>query len=395
MSADLPVVIVGGGLAGLASAATLTSVGVRVRVLEASDRVGGRLQTDEVRGCRVDRGFQVYLPAYENANALLDINQLRLRRMPKGCAIWTGDRTVTVDRQRPLQTLRDRGVPLADMLRVLALERYLAGQPASIRNESAAELLRRFRFSDRFLTRFARPFFGGVFLDRTLSVRASQFAFVFRALQAQGAAIPAEGIATIPDQLSKRLPLGSVDTREPVVKVSAREVVTSRGEPIRARAVIVATDLDAARRWRSDIPSIPWRGTTSFTYWSPQPVVRGTHLLINGSGTGRLNVLAPLSNVAPEYAPNGGAVWSVSTADPEPISEADARAELARWFPQSNSLDWILLRQDHVPHAQLADVARVPNRTPDGIVWAGEYLTNSSIDGAVESGINAAREVLK
>ena len=38
----------------------LTEAGLDVVVVEASDRVGGRIQTDEVDGFLLDRGFQLY-----------------------------------------------------------------------------------------------------------------------------------------------------------------------------------------------------------------------------------------------------------------------------------------------------------------------------------------------
>ena len=58
------VVIVGAGLAGLAAARHLAIHGVDVVVLEASDAVGGRVRTDRVDGLLLDRGFQLYNPAY-------------------------------------------------------------------------------------------------------------------------------------------------------------------------------------------------------------------------------------------------------------------------------------------------------------------------------------------
>jgi phytoene dehydrogenase-like protein len=58
-----PVLIVGAGMAGLCCAADLTAAGVPVRIIEASDAVGGRVRTDVVDGFLVDRGFQVLLTA--------------------------------------------------------------------------------------------------------------------------------------------------------------------------------------------------------------------------------------------------------------------------------------------------------------------------------------------
>ena len=55
----LQVAIIGAGVAGLACARILTRGGFSVRLLEASDGVGGRVRTDEVDGFLLDRGFQV------------------------------------------------------------------------------------------------------------------------------------------------------------------------------------------------------------------------------------------------------------------------------------------------------------------------------------------------
>lgn len=53
---DAEVIVVGAGLAGLSAARVLTDAGREVLVLEARDRVGGRVWTEDVGGAQVDLG---------------------------------------------------------------------------------------------------------------------------------------------------------------------------------------------------------------------------------------------------------------------------------------------------------------------------------------------------
>ncbi|WP_037773493.1 FAD-dependent oxidoreductase, partial [Streptomyces pristinaespiralis] len=55
------VVVIGGGIAGLAAAHRLLASGVRVTLLEATDRVGGKLLSGEIEGVRVDLGAESML----------------------------------------------------------------------------------------------------------------------------------------------------------------------------------------------------------------------------------------------------------------------------------------------------------------------------------------------
>ena len=64
--------IVGAGMAGLACAVTLNRSGVPFLLFDRDKKVGGRVQTDEIDGYRLDRGFQVLLTAVPEAKPFLD-----------------------------------------------------------------------------------------------------------------------------------------------------------------------------------------------------------------------------------------------------------------------------------------------------------------------------------
>ncbi|MEK9956883.1 MAG: FAD-dependent oxidoreductase, partial [Actinomycetota bacterium] len=81
------VVIVGAGLAGLAAARELAIHGVDVQVFEAADAAGGRVRSDIVDGFTLDRGFQLYNPAYPEAARVLDHEALNLHPLTRGMDI--------------------------------------------------------------------------------------------------------------------------------------------------------------------------------------------------------------------------------------------------------------------------------------------------------------------
>ncbi|CAL9618134.1 Protoporphyrinogen oxidase [Streptomyces sp. enrichment culture] len=86
------VVVVGAGVAGLAAAHRALEHGARVTVLEASDRVGGKLLPGEIAGVRVDLGAESMLARRPEAVALAREVGLADRLRPPATAtasLWT------------------------------------------------------------------------------------------------------------------------------------------------------------------------------------------------------------------------------------------------------------------------------------------------------------------
>jgi protoporphyrinogen/coproporphyrinogen III oxidase len=104
-------VIVGGGIAGLAAAFILRDEAVRVTVLEGSPKLGGKLAVSEIAGLAVDEGAEALLVTRPEGIGLIaeaGLGDLRTVPGPTSSAIWTRGAL------RPLPRRQFMGVP-ADM----------------------------------------------------------------------------------------------------------------------------------------------------------------------------------------------------------------------------------------------------------------------------------------
>ena len=90
------VIVVGAGLAGLATALRLAREGLDVVVVEAAERAGGRVVTDHVDGLLLDRGFQLLNPAYPALRRGVELEALDL---------FVAERGAIVGKLRPLLLL--------------------------------------------------------------------------------------------------------------------------------------------------------------------------------------------------------------------------------------------------------------------------------------------------
>ncbi|MFE0691698.1 protoporphyrinogen oxidase [Streptomyces sp. JH002] len=102
------VVVVGGGIAGLAAAFFLRDEPVRVTVLEGSSRLGGKLSVSEVAGAAVDEGAEglyIYRPRTTGLIADAGLGEKVVTASATSTAIWTRGAL------RPLPTGQFMGVP--------------------------------------------------------------------------------------------------------------------------------------------------------------------------------------------------------------------------------------------------------------------------------------------
>jgi monoamine oxidase len=85
---EVDVAIVGSGLAGLTAARTLAAAGVRVQILEARDRIGGRTYSREAGGAVFDLGGQYVGAGQERMAALAAEHGMALAPTPHSGTKW-------------------------------------------------------------------------------------------------------------------------------------------------------------------------------------------------------------------------------------------------------------------------------------------------------------------
>lgn len=411
-AAEKQVLIVGGGLAGLACAIRLHEAGARPLIFERTDGVGGRVRTDELDGFLLDRGFQVFLDAYPVAGNLLDKGRLDLRAFRPGALIHTSSgmhRVMDVFRE-PRHLMESAFAPvgsLADKLRVAGLRWRLMHRTteeiAGHEDITTEDYLRRAGFSPAMMDRFFRPFYGGIFLERELHTSSRMFEFTFKMFSQGNATLPSQGMGEIPRQLATRLPPGTIRLGARVTKIQPATVTLESGEQFQGDAVVVATDASSAAGLVSakGTEGPEWRSVTCLYFAAPRSPLGEPIIALNGTGSGLVNNVCVPSDLAPTYAPPGRALVSVSVLGTPGSAnlESQVLAELEAWFG-GTVREWLHLRtygiERALPRLGTGNGFTGPGfRKEAGVYLCGDHLWSASIEGAILSGLRTADAILK
>ena len=403
------VVIVGAGLSGLSCAYELKRQGTSCVLLEVSDGIGGRARTDEMDGFLLDRGFQVLLTAYPEAQRVLDYPALKLRAFEPGALIRCNGRfrRIADPWRRPftaLTTVFSSVGTIADKLKLARLRNRLGGtnmQSDSAPETTTIQYLTDKGFSQLMIQQFFRPFFGGIFLESELATSARMFEFVFYMFSIGEAALPSSGMGAMAAQLAGRLPATSIRLRQQASKITPGAVTLVSGEEIRTRAVVVATDNRTAANLLPEVERTPTRGTFCFYFAARQSPISDALLVLNGEGRGPINNFCVPTIVAPSYAPEGQHLMSATvlgSAGRDATTLLDpVRAQLTDWFGKQVS-EWRFLRTYWIPDALPALRTHSPENQDaevrPGIYVCGDHRETASINGALASGRRAASAVL-
>lgn len=406
--ANHDVIIVGAGMAGLTCATYLNRFGVSSLVLEASEAVGGRVRTDKMDGFLLDRGFQILLTAYPEAQKLLDYQALDLKSFRSGALIrLDGAFSVMSDPfKEPSQLVNTLLSPvgsLVDKLKVLQLSNEVSKESTDAffndKSTDTLSYLRDLGWSEGMIRNFFKPFFGGVFLENELATSSNFFRFVFKQFYNGEAVIPAQGIQEIPNQLAAKLPEDAVQLQTKVAKIVGNKVTLADGKTLTAKAVVIATDALQADRLLGRNVQRSFNKTTCTYFAADRSPLTEKMLALNPNRLSTVHNVCVPSDIAPSYAPAGKTLVSVSTQGLEGVDEQRLTThivkELTEWFG-ADVKSWKHLRTYHLPESLLsfrANSSSTELKITDTLYECGDHVAYPSLNAAMATGREVAEMI--
>lgn len=243
--------IIGAGVSGLIAARVLEENGYHPVIIEATDRVGGRVKTDLINGYQLDHGFQVLLTGYPAAKKYLNFDALELQKFLPGASIFkNGKQRIIGDPLRDFSllfpTLFSGIGSFSDKLKIfklnLKLKKKSLSEIFSDNEQTTLSYLKDFGFSDRIIADFFMPFFSGIFLEAQLETSSRMFEFVYKMFGEGYASIPKAGIEAIPKQLSQNLKNTTIKFNTKVSEVMDAKIILDDGTTLESDYTIIATD---------------------------------------------------------------------------------------------------------------------------------------------------------
>ena len=449
------VVVVGAGAAGLSAAWTLAGhrreSGCRIIVLEASSSIGGRMRCEEVDGFHVHTGASVIHESFASTMELarkLGVNLFPSPRQKGGQGFADGrfwGMYVGGSLKQTLTTIRTMFFSpmnsLAGMWEFARLYGMLKKRAKDIDFEDHSRLLD--LDTEKSFADFARANKLTSYLEKAGELDINCFTagsseevgavygmallWLWTLNSSAGSRLPKNGIGAVSKALTEATS-HFVRVSTPVERIFlddgvAKRVVTTSGETIEADAVICATTASTAARIIPDLPSEVSSALERVKYSNCCYVAIGldVNILAEGSHAALfppgsptfLTMVTNLTNLTPEAAPPGKTLVHAFIAGKNArelfgYSDSDivrrVTTEMRRFFPAMPS-DPLFARVYRWPEAfclmpggMLKEFHELNMRQHNGmrgLFLAGDYTRLPSLNGAVTSGIVAARKSLE
>ena len=401
--------IIGAGVSGLIAAKVLENQGYHPVIIEATDRVGGRVKTDVVNGYQLDHGFQVLLTAYPTVQKYLDYDALELQKILPGAAIFkTQTQKIIGDPLRNISllipTLFSGIGDFSDKLKILQLNQELKKKSLldifSEKEQSTLEYLTNFGFSKDIISDFFKPFFSGIFLETQLETSSRMFEFVYKMFGEGHATIPKAGMEAIPKQLLKNLKSTSIRFNTKITALKDGKMTLDDGTQLESDYTIVATEANGLIA-NLKHQSTEWKSCTTLYFETKKRIIAKKLIgLVPKSGT-LINNIFYNSSLESASKPKKE-LLSVTVIDNQGLSNEllieAVKTELNELCGITTSK---FIKLYNIPKAlpRLRDLKyeMMPSETrlTDRLFLAGDTQLNASLNAAMISGERAAMAVIE
>lgn len=386
MSSSSEILIVGAGLAGLSAAITLQEAGREVRIIESSDRPGGRVSSDIIDGFICDRGFQLInskYPALQQLDVIKDIDFIAAPRVIE--VSLGGDRRTLGDPRVAPWTALDKAT--GTIPEKLFLLRFLASKPRG--SQSVEDVL---KAAGSTYHRVLRPFLQGVFLTDPKNVDARYGQSVIKSFVSGTPGLPRKGVAELSKAIASR-----VDSITYGVQVDSLEdgVAKSAAGDYEGSIIIIATDATTATQLLG-LPEVARMAGCITWYHAVANNPSGTgRLVVDGQNRGPIINSIVISDISADYAPAGQHL--ISTTTDLSATESDVRRHLAIMWGVSTH-DWEFIAKYEIPAALTIQAVGRPlsqtTKVSEKLFVVGDHRAVPSQQGALFSGHMAARLIL-
>lgn len=406
---DNKIHIIGAGVSGLIAAKVLEDNGYSSVIIEATDRVGGRVKTDVMDGFQLDHGFQVLLTAYPAAQKYLNFESLDLQRFLPGASIFTnGEQKIIGDPLRDMSllfpTLFSGIGNFSDKLKILRLNNSLKKKNLSDifsdKEQSTYSYLMHLGFSNEMISDFFKPFFSGIFLETQLETSSRMFEFIYKMFGEGYATLPKAGIEAIPKQLLQNLKHTTFKFNTKVASIKDGEITLDDNKKLESHFTIVATDASHLIS-NSKNQATEWKSCHTLYFETESRVIRKPLIgLIPEPGT-LINNIFYQTSLDTTTRPNKE-LLSVTVIDNQNLSNEILLERVKIELKENCGIHSCkFIKQYNIPMAlpKLADLQyemlSSETRSTTSLFLAGDTQLNGSLNAAMISGENAANALLE
>lgn len=405
MDLEHPIRIVGAGMSGLVAALQFQKHGFPFIIHEQSSQPGGRLYSEVEDGWAYDKGFQVLLTDYPMTKNYLDYEALNLQYFKAGAQVFKNGEAHKIG--NPLQelslawpTIRYPWASFSDKWKLAQLTRELlsADLPTifSRPEYTTIDYLKTKGFSPGIIDSFFRPFFGGIFLEKELNTSSRMFEFVLKMFSSGYAAIPAEGIQMMAEQLAENIPKENFRWGQQVVDMGADHIQLKDGEQLKAAAVLSAnsTTSHKVQKWN--------RCVNIYFSTEEAPCINDPMIGLIADHSSPVTNFHYLHEL-PQGNPNKESILSVTLVGKEEDLSVDQAIKLAEdtlaTHAELHSLKvkkvFEIKRALPVLPSVNLEAEEENLRSESGVYYCGDVLSAPSLNMAMRNGEKAARFIMK